>query len=160
MKTLRLLSFAAAIAIAGCTGPKGDAGPAGQNGANGNANVIDHTFSVSSWTWTASPGYWWAQWTDNDITQSILNTGSVNVFVSYNNGTSWNNIPYSEVVSPTLTGVWTVNAALNTMQVNYTYSDQAAHSDPNTEYSTTASWFKVVWLYQYNQLFINILNMQ
>ena len=146
MKTLRLLSFAAGISmlLAGCTGPKGDTGPAG---ANGNANVIDHTYSVSmsNWTYVGSPYYYWyTQWTDADVSQSILNTGSVETFVSYNSGTSWNMVPYTEVLSSTLTGIWTVNAALNTMQINYSYSDATAHSDPNTEYGVPAIWFKVV----------------
>lgn len=146
MKTLRLLSFAAviAIALAGCAGKDGAPGATGPQGPQGNANVIDHTFPIISTDWSFSlPGYYWVQFIDNDITQSILNTGSVEVFVNYNTG-SWNNLPYTEVISPSLTGIWSLNEALNTMQINYTYSDQINHNDPNTEYTASTIYFKIV----------------
>lgn len=150
MKTFKVLSFvaAAALMLAGCGGPKGDTGPmgpAGAQGPQGNANVIEQTYSVTTPSWVAvgSPAYWYVQLPDSYLTSDIMNYGSAEAFVSYNAGTSWNNIPYSEVVATNVTGIWTVNDAIGTVQVNYTYSDGTLGSDPNTEYSTTC-YFKVV----------------
>lgn len=149
MKTFKVLTIiaAAAIMMAGCRGAEGPQGPQGPQGIPGldgtNANVVEQTYAVTSWTPNTGPNYWWAQLSDSYLTSAILNYGAVDVFVSYNSGATWNNVPYSEVVATNVTGIWTVNDAVGTVQVNYTYSDGTLGSDPNAEYSATCQ-FKVV----------------
>jgi len=82
---------------AGCQkGEKGDPGPAGSNGANGtdgvdgNANVIGtNTVIVSNWNMTGS--FYTAEITASGITQDIVNTGLVSVFIKY--GSYWYSLP-------------------------------------------------------------------
>jgi hypothetical protein len=141
MKTLRLLSLAAGIALvfAGCTGPAGAPGADGPQGAQGNANVVSLLFTVpnsASWLQQASQ-YWYQQLTPvGPLTSGFINAGgSVNVFATFNGGTTWNALPYTEVVGANLTASWTVNFTPNLVQVNYAYSDLTLHNDPATEYA-------------------------
>ena len=69
---------------------KGDTGAAGKDGKDGNANVIGtNNVTISSWT---SPGTsWTATITVAGITQSIVDKGTVSVFVQY--GNEWWSLP-------------------------------------------------------------------
>ncbi len=72
---------------------KGDRGPAGQDG---NANVIgvDRQFTVSNWTtgtFTSGSPYYYATFSDPDITSDIVNNGVVEVYKQYSSG--WTNLP-------------------------------------------------------------------
>lgn len=87
-----------------CTkeGKQGDPGPAGANGVNGNANVVSQTFDVYSWSWSSNNT--WLNATI--ITQSIVNSGSVSVFMETS--------PYS--------GQWAaIPLNMSGVQISYAY---------------------------------------
>jgi len=152
MKTLRLLSLATVLAFvfAGCSGPTGPQGPAGANGANGangNANVVSYLYNVSTgaWTYDNVALNWYVHLTPvAALTSGFINAGGVvSVFFSANSGTSWNALPYTEVVGASITASWSINMTTDLVQVNYAYSDQAMHNDPCTEYGASPLQFSV-----------------
>lgn len=68
-------------------------GPAGKDG---NANVSSKTYSVSSWSVPAG-GQIYADISDADITQAIIDSGSVMVYL-YNTN-YWTPLPYNHYFS-------------------------------------------------------------
>lgn len=83
------------LIISSCkkTGSQGPQGPAGQNG---NANVIGTApFTVgatSSTLWTYSGNVYSATFVDSDITPGIVDSGVVEIYKQYPDG-SWTNLP-------------------------------------------------------------------
>jgi len=77
----------------GPEGPKGEQGvqaEQGQNGDDGNANVIG-TNEVTISNWSQSGSAWFADITAQGITQDVVNTGLVQVFIQY--GSEWWALP-------------------------------------------------------------------
>lgn len=69
-----------------CTkeGKQGEPGPAGTNGTNGtngNANVKSSTHTVYSWEWSTSGSSKYVDITSTLITNDILNSGAVLMYV-------------------------------------------------------------------------------
>src|ERR1700758_5043082 len=107
------IAIIAAMLISGCTkepntapagpmGPRGANGLSGANGANGtngNANVSSHTYTVTAWGSTSS--YFYAAIADTNITQAIQDSGTIQIFMSYDAGTSWNALPLTKYTSAT-----------------------------------------------------------
>lgn len=65
-------------------------GAPGTPGTNGNANVHTHTYTGS---WIKTGSEYDLTINDPDITQDIINNGSVEAFYTLDNGTSWTSIP-------------------------------------------------------------------
>jgi hypothetical protein len=91
MKKIILLLLAGALfTVTSCTktGPRGPQGPAGYDG---NANVIgSNPFLVSAWSY--SNNVFSASFNDADLTSSVVNTGLVEIYKQYPDG-SWTNLP-------------------------------------------------------------------
>ena len=91
MKKLALLLLAGSLfAFNSCT-KTGPQGPQGPRGYDGNANVIGtQPFPVSSWTYSSN--VYSASFTQQDLTASVVQTGLVEIYKQYNDG-SWTNLP-------------------------------------------------------------------
>ena len=83
-----IVAIAVALTFSACK--KGDTGPAGKDGKDGNANVIG-TNNVTISSWSSGGTNWTATITVAGITQSIIDKGSVSVFVQY--GSDWWSMP-------------------------------------------------------------------
>ncbi len=107
--------------ILGCA-EDGATGPAG---ADGNANVIGtNTVTVSSWTSSDNNRFWSATLLAEGITQSIVNNGTLSVFMSDNNG-GWFAMPYSIGVSS-----WTYGFGVGFVNIYYTNTSYTATPNP------------------------------
>ncbi len=150
MKTKTFLSVIAIItsfAFSSCVkdGPVGPQGPAGTNGTNGNANVTSLIYQVAtSVNWSISSGsnpYYYANFQDNDLTQAIHDNGSVQVFFSIDNGTTYEAVPYTYVASTNYYMSFTT--VVDYVQVAWNYGGGTLGSDPNTVFGATCQ-FKVI----------------
>ena len=84
----------AGTAFTGCI--KGDTGATGATGAQGNANVTEETYNNYLLTLTNS-GTYEVDLSLPKLTQSIQNTGAVNVYIQYINETPyWWALPYTD----------------------------------------------------------------
>jgi hypothetical protein len=88
MKKIIMIMLAGSLLVFnGCT----KTGPVGPQGPQGNANVIgEQPFTVTNWTLTSN--VYSATFTDANITQDIVNSGVVEIYKQYSDG-SWSNLP-------------------------------------------------------------------
>jgi len=93
MKTKLFLFASIAVFLTACKGEKGDTGPPG---AQSNANVQSFTVTVESSSWIQEPPVWKSNIDVSAITQSIIDHGTVSVFISYD-GSRWWALPSSSV---------------------------------------------------------------
>ena len=101
MKNLIYVALLATLFIS-CKKEAGPQGPAGTNGTNGNANVKTNQYTVS---WTQSfPGYYCTIY-DANITQAIVDSGAVEVYMQ--NSPGWNALPLTITYTATITSVYT-----------------------------------------------------
>src|SRR4051812_18476149 len=98
MKKVILMMLAGSLLIfnsctkTGPPGPQGVQGPAGPAGYD--ANVVgSDPFVVSSWTYSAANAYFYASFTDPDITTAVANHGDVELFLYYSSDGTWRNLP-------------------------------------------------------------------
>jgi len=104
--TLLLVVIASMFTMFSCTkeGKQGPAGPAGANGINGN-DGINGNANVSSATYTGNwinqgGGEWDVTLNIPTITSTVLNSGSINTYLSADGGQSWIALPtYANPVS-------------------------------------------------------------
>ncbi|MFH0893729.1 MAG: hypothetical protein V2A54_04775 [Bacteroidota bacterium] len=111
--------------------PKGNYQPAGNYG---NANIVSNQFTV---TWTLSAPAYYCTIYDGNITQSIVDNGSVEVYMSNGSG-GWIALPYTMPMSSTYASTYTPVHYLGGVTVWKYDTDYTQASDPGT---TT---FKVV----------------
>src|SRR5580698_7306656 len=91
MKKLVLIMLAGCLLILNSCTKTGSQGPVGPQGPQGNANVlVAQPFSVINWNFAGN--VYSATFTDPDITSDIVNTGVVEVYKQYPDG-SWTNLP-------------------------------------------------------------------
>ena len=97
MKTITKLSllFMFTFAILSCT-KEGPAGPAGADGKDGNANVHSIEITIYSNEWVAMNGGYGSGKTINEITQNIIDNGTVLAYVKGqdNNTTFYFALPF------------------------------------------------------------------
>ncbi|MFN8321517.1 MAG: hypothetical protein U0T74_02550 [Chitinophagales bacterium] len=113
MKYSRFLTVFVGIALllfAACT----KEGPEGPAGKDGNMNVQVHTYTVTPSMWYVGPDYLRLTLTDSSITQSVLDSGAIQVSVKGLYTTLWQELPATNYygsytlftnVSPILYGV-------------------------------------------------------
>ncbi|TND10181.1 MAG: hypothetical protein FD123_429 [Bacteroidetes bacterium] len=112
----------------------------GPQGPAGNANVVSHTFSASSWLWS-SPNYY-VDFTVPELTSSNINEAAVMVYFSTVAG-NWIAVPYTQYNSP-YDYFMNFLTAVNTVEVRWFYdSSLSSGNDPNVYYGTTVQ-FKIV----------------
>lgn len=105
MKTIKIGIMALLImVISSCkkevVGPQGEQGIQGEQG---NANVIGtNEFTLNSSHWTQSGDQWYSGATTTAITQDIVNSGLVQVFIKY--GSEWWALPDQAGVNQTSFG--------------------------------------------------------
>lgn len=88
------LLISAMMLLSACSKEKGDTGAAGATGAQGvqgNANV--HSITLTNQSWIKSGSDYEINANVPLITQSIVNTGAVSVFISFDGGTNWTGTP-------------------------------------------------------------------
>lgn len=132
-KTIVSGMFALTVLLFGaCSKPK-DGAP-GAQGPQGNANVQSSTFTVTSWGYTAP--YYYVELPVSSITQDIINTGAVLVYLK--DGTTNVQLPYT--FYPTATYSRTISTIIEFGKVTIYVedSDQTQPSDPG------AGQFKVL----------------
>jgi hypothetical protein len=148
MKTFNFLSIViliVAFSLSGCkkeavTGPTGPAGTNGTNGTNGkdgNANVVSGTVNVTTWTYSSGDAAYFADIPSQSITQNVLNSGAVLVYVKYAENV-WSQLPLTLYLDPTYSSTLEVITTLNHIQIVWTDSDL---TQPNTPPALT---FKIV----------------
>lgn len=76
---------------------KGDTGPAGPAGTNGVANIQASTVTTNnnSWSFDATDNSYNAILNYTAITQSVVERGTIQVFLSDGNGSEWLALPFS-----------------------------------------------------------------
>ena len=138
MKVFNFLSIAVlvtALAITGCkkvpvVGDKGEQGLPGTNGTNGkdgNANVVSGTVTVSSWVY--SDPFYYVNIPSQSISQSIINTGAVLVYVKLADNV-WSQLPLTFYNSPDYSSTLEVITTLNLIHIEWTDSDLSQPSTP------------------------------
>ena len=141
---LLLTLIALMITINSCI--KGDTGPAGRDG---NANVLSQQFTV---TWTQSPPDYYCDIFDSDITQAIVDYGSVEVFMSNGSG-GWIALPCTLPITSTYSSTYTPVHYLNGVTIWKTDTDLAQTADPGSKTfkvvcisaNLLKAWPKVDW---------------
>ena len=109
---------------------KGDTGAAGVDG-NANVHGTTGTIFTSNWLWNAAAQVNYVDFTDNDITESIVDNGTVSVFIStdiYTINPIWIALPYT---------VW-ANPSFN-YGFNYTYEKLEVTLSTTSHASVTPS---------------------
>jgi hypothetical protein len=124
-------------AVVGPPGPAGANGTNGTNGKDGNANVVSGTVNVTTWTYSAPDAAYIANITSQSITQNVLNSGAVLVYLKYAENV-WTQLPLTLYLDPTYSSTLEVVTTLNHIQIVWTDSDL---TQPNTPPPLT---FKVV----------------
>ena len=114
----------------GDTGAAGANGTNGTNGTNGNANVQSGTVAItaSNWTWDASGSYYYCTVTDSSVTQDIVKSGAVEVFLQASGGNGWVAIPSSVTSSSTVSDYFNFDYALYEVEFILEFSNQAQAS--------------------------------
>jgi hypothetical protein len=136
---------AGADGVNGANGTNGTNGINGTNGSNGNANVSQSNFTVNGSDWTYNNLPVWDQsltviLNDNDITQNIIDSGIVMVYLSLNSpATEWFALPFTQKLNGNyLSQTWAFAYSLNNVTIKFYFSDGSSPSTPSTNY------FKVV----------------
>lgn len=133
MKKLTLLLIALTLSMWACKkeeveGPQGPKGEQGPPGEDGNANVTTGTATVSNWSWN-SPNYWGTM-TWSEITQDIVNTGAIFVYMQV--GSSWFQLPYTWYPSSSYSRSYAAIHAVGEVRIRITDSDHGTIPDPGS----------------------------
>ncbi len=133
IKILLVASLICTTSFIGCQ--KGNTGPTGASGANGNTNVHSYTFTVNTLDWlVAQKGYYYADIPFSQITQDIVDNGTVSMFYSLNStGTNWIALP-SAIVTSTLSLYYGFNYSLGNIRVYAENSTNGIITFPNPTY--------------------------
>jgi hypothetical protein len=137
MKKLFIALFLLSVCVfQGCKkegpmGPQGQAGTNGIDGIDGNANVKTYTVNTSSSNWTCS-GFCYTDVTCSGITQDIVNTGSVHLFMeSPTQVGAWLNMPWTDMNSGYIS-TYNFVYALGTLRISKVDSDLTTPTNPGT----------------------------
>jgi len=129
----------------GATGQNGQNGLDGQDGRDGNANVFSETWVVPVGAWVQSNPFYYADITDYNITQDIVDGGSVQVFMESPNAPNvWLNMPWLEISNGTYFTQWNFNYGLNSVRIFKQDSDNTQTSLPSS-----TRRFKIVTIESY-----------
>jgi hypothetical protein len=139
--------------VAAPPGATGAAGTNGTNGTNGNANVRSQTDTATTWVSNGTTG-WSIYFVDTSVTTAIQNKGTVQVFMSYDLGTTWAALPLSNYTSVTNNYTMGFTTKTDTVSVQWTNTSinptglltgtgAGPGSNPTTIYGSTC-WFKII----------------
>lgn len=126
MKTQIIFLFSIALlTTAGCK----KEGPAGPAGKDGNANVHGQVFTVNNWSYS-SPSYH-ADMSFSAITQDIINTGAVLVYLSNGSG-GYSQLPLTYYPSPSYSRTFETVSYPGGVRIYITDSDLTAPTTPGS----------------------------
>jgi len=114
-----------------------------EKGNYGNANITTTIFSVNPWQ---NDGFkYYTNHTDPSITSSVQSNGTVDIFLSIDNGTTWQALPFTQLLGCTTPNYYQMGyiTSLNSVQIQWIYFGSGLGVDPNTFFSNTCQ-FKVV----------------
>ena len=99
-------------------GDRGDAGP------QGNANVLSgqSTIHANDWTWDATYLDNYVNLQVDDITQDVLDNGTVSVFFG-DNSNGWIGMPYTDYPTLTTSDTYNFDAYYHGLTITLIYSD-------------------------------------
>lgn len=103
-------------------------GPTGKDGIDGNANVVSSSITASSWTFN-DPS-WKITFTYPAITQEIINTGAVLVYLKV--GESYNQLPLTFYQSSDYSTSVEVSTFLGGLSIFWTDSDLTQPANPGS----------------------------
>lgn len=138
MKKISLIVLLAALTLSACkkgdTGPAGPPGPTGATGATGatgNANVKAGKAPITpaNWTWDAATKSCNLTVNDVDITQNVVDYGTISVFASTTDG-GWVALPYTSDLSPSVNLSIGVYYNLGLVKLSLSRSDGANDLTP------------------------------
>jgi hypothetical protein len=119
------VAFSAIALLYGC-GKDGAVGPEGPQGPQGNANVLGSNALVIDWAYNSTTNAYTDTIGAQDISQDIVNTGSVEVFY-LNNSTEW--WPLPDTYGSTVT---TYGFGVGYVSLQSTTYDQTLPNPPST----------------------------
>ena len=140
MKVAAVCLVAGAV-LTGCT-KEGPVGPAGANGTNGNANVTNQVFTLTTSNWGSTSTNWYSNITYPNATATAL-LGSVQVYYSINNGTSWTAMPCT-VYGSVANYFFGVTTTVGNIYVTWLYNGAGIGSDPCTAFGVSSMQLNVV----------------
>lgn len=103
-------------------------GPAGPAGKDGNANVVSSTITSSSWAYAAPS--WVITFTNPAITQEIINSGAVLVYLKV--GNSYNQLPLTFYPSSDYSTTIEVSTFVGGLSLFWTDSDLIQPINPGS----------------------------
>jgi len=126
-KTIFLFTFSiCVILIIGCA-KDGETGP---QGPQGNANVVSVTKNVASNDWIMSDPIYYVDLTASNISQDILNGGTIQVFMESTTEIGvWLNLPWVQTYSSYFS-TFNFNYSLGSVRVSKYDSDNTQTSNP------------------------------
>ncbi|MHB8261355.1 MAG: hypothetical protein ACYDCN_10615 [Bacteroidia bacterium] len=108
IKTIATSIVAGMLVVSGCTKDAttvtGATGPKGANGTNGNANVTSQTDTAkgaNNWATNSTNTGWFVNFPSTNLDSVIQKKGTVQVFMSHDDGTTWTALPLTEFTSTT-----------------------------------------------------------
>ncbi|MFI5196254.1 MAG: hypothetical protein ACHQD8_04125 [Chitinophagales bacterium] len=148
-KILLILLAGSLLTFNSCTktGPQGPMGATGATGATGsqgpqgNANVLGSApFTPNPWTYSSTNHLYYVDYTDQDITTSVVDKGIVEIFKSY--GTNdWTNLPDISGITSTVFDFYDGG-----------FSIYVQNSDGSTPASPSGTMFRVVVISPSNRM--------
>ena len=104
-------------------------GPAGPAGKDGNANVVSSTITSSSWAYTEPS--WAITFTDPAITQEIINSGAVLVYIKV--GDNYTQLPLTFYLSSSYSSTIEVSTFVGGLSLFWTDSDLVQPNNPGSQ---------------------------
>ena len=140
-KISHLIVLVAGIALLSGCAKDGAVGPQGPQGPPGNANVLSATYIVNNWT-SSGNSFWYVSFNVPEITSSVNSGGAVQVFMSLDDGYTWDAVPFTQVNSP-YNYYMSFITQPGLIEIDWVHEGGTLGSDPNSYYLATCR-FKVV----------------
>lgn len=129
LKTITTTFILASIMIFTSCEKEGPAGPAGRDGLDGNANVVSSSKTSSNWAYN-DPS-WVITLTYPSITQEIINSGAVLVYMQV--GNTYYQIPSTFYESENYSSSLDVSIFVGGVSVFWTDSDLIQRTNPGSQ---------------------------
>jgi hypothetical protein len=126
IKTITSLVLLVTMTIFSSCKKEGPAGPAGEDG---NANVVSSTITSSSWAYTAPS--WAISFTYPAITQDIINSGAVLVYIKV--GNNYSQLPLTFYQSASYSSTIEVSTFVGGLSLFWTDSDLTQPNNPGSQ---------------------------
>ena len=125
----------------GATGITGATGVTGVTGASGQGALIAKSDTVTITNWNSNSKYYYVDITDTAITNAIVATGAVEIWISFDKGVTWNQTPYVDLINNYNLGF---NYKLGEVIAYWTYSGNGLAASPNQWFNVSSIKFKII----------------